>query len=36
MSNIAYELLVARRGRHVPFINFGHWAWGDIQAADHP
>ena len=31
VSNIAYELLVARAGRHVPFINFGHWAWGDID-----
>ena len=31
VSNIAYELLVARRGRHVPFVTFGHWAWGDID-----
>ncbi len=31
VSNIAYELLVARRGAHVPFVNFGHWAWGDID-----
>ena len=29
MSTVAYELLVTRRGSHVPFINFGHWTWGD-------
>ena len=31
VSNIAYELLVARRGHHVPFVTFGHWQWGDID-----
>ena len=31
VSNIAYELLVARKGHHVPFITFGHWQWGDID-----
>lgn len=34
VSNIAYELLVARKGAHVPFVNFGHWAWGDIDHGD--
>ena len=29
VSTAAYELLVARRGGHVPFVNFGHWHWGD-------
>jgi hypothetical protein len=28
---MAYELLVARRGHHVPFVTFGHWQWGDID-----
>lgn len=29
VSTIAWELLVARKGHHVPFVNFGRWRWAD-------